>query len=120
MSTILKYPIDYTQCPKYKKIECHDCTKCIAPDCANRKEQYSDNILDYNSYLSDHNKNIKNNISKKYKQKNIMYKCNSLDDMEKFIKKDKKDKNTISNSNEYPDDPGSSRGYWCLNALNKG
>lgn len=28
---------DYKKCPKYKKLECFDCSTCDAPDCANRK-----------------------------------------------------------------------------------
>lgn len=29
--------VDYKSCPKYKKNECYDCSRCLAPDCANRK-----------------------------------------------------------------------------------
>lgn len=29
--------VDYKSCPKYKKNDCYDCSRCLAPDCANRK-----------------------------------------------------------------------------------
>lgn len=105
MVTVAKYPIDYTQCPKYKKIECHDCNKCIAPDCANRQVEYLQNGESYDDYET--YKSLKNNKSNINIKKEFPYSCNSLDDMENHIKKNK--------SREYPDDPGSSRGYSILN-----
>lgn len=29
--------VDYKSCPKYKKNDCYDCSRCLAPDCVNRK-----------------------------------------------------------------------------------